>query len=112
MTDPDTHLRNDINREIQTFHRMGRLQNTYDFKSDNLQERWEIMKANGCPHICELAKRIFAIQATSASSERLFSIAGNHQRTNLNSNLFQSEVFIKGMQNLRKRFPDERQFLF
>jgi hypothetical protein len=59
---------------------------------------WWLNKKDKYPILAKMAKIHLAIPATSTSSERLFSDAGNllsAKRTRINSDLFKSIMFLK-----------------
>jgi hypothetical protein len=72
--------------------------------------KWWASQASNFPILSELAKKYLAIPATSASSERLFSDAGNVmtvRRTNLLPSTFEHLIFCKQNWHLVSRiFPE------
>jgi len=73
--------------------------------------KWWAGNQDRFPILSRLAKKYLSISATSTSSERLFSQAGNimtAKRTQLNPKLFEKLLFLKKNHNvLGKIFPTE-----
>lgn len=89
-----------------SLHEIQEYQNEICGKVDDVLEWWE-QNSVRFPLLSELAKRILALPASSASSERCFSTAGRiieKRRTNLNGNTVDSLMFLhdqyKKKQNL------------
>ena len=70
---------------------------------------------NECKNLCILARYLFPIPATSATSERIFSLASyacSDGRASTSSENVENVVFIKGIQKLRIQFKDDFNDLF
>jgi len=69
---------------------------------------WWRQNSRNFPILSRLARKFLAIPATSASSERLFSTAGNiltSKRNSLGDDALSSMIFLRGIERDMKRFP-------
>ena len=111
--DSDLLLKLSITTEVDTFESIGRYNNDYGLDISSL---WRTIRDLGtCPNLCIMARYLFAIPATSATSERMFSEASfvcSREKAAMDSDLVQDFVTIKGVQKLRKQFPEHFNELF
>ena len=105
--DSDVLLKLSITAELEIFESIGRYENDYGL---DLSKLWRTIRdLDNCPNLCILARYLFAIPATSATSERMFSEASfvcSKDKAAMDSDLVQDFVTIRGIQKLRKQFPD------
>ncbi len=107
-TTSDHILKGTIEKELSDFEQAtkGRMSNAFD---RDLSELWMTVRDKmNCPNLCLLARYVFAVPATSASSERLFSqasLASSDIRATTDSSYVEHLMFVKGVQKLRERMP-------
>ena len=97
-----------IEKELADFEHAikGRMSNAFD---RDLSQLWITVRDKlKCKNLCLLARYVFAVPATSASSERLFSqasLASSDIRATTDSRYVEHLMFVKGIQKLRERMP-------
>ena len=108
QTTRDHILRGTIEKELVDFEQAikGRMSNAFD---RDLSQLWITVRDKmKCKNLCLLARYVFAVPATSASSERLFSqasLASSDIRATTDSSYVEHLMFVKGIQKLRDRMP-------
>ena len=108
QTNGDFILRGTIEKELADFESAtkGRMSNAFE---RDLSQLWITVRDKlKCKNLCLLARYVFAVPATSASSERLFSqasLASSDIRATTDSRYVEHLMFVKGIQKLRERMP-------